>query len=70
MADNCQMLMLVVSYPKILGAVKLLQLRVKGMNTYAMYCIILCNTNVFCFFYTFTKLGQFCFCFVGIVYGV
>ncbi len=37
---------------------------VKGVNTYAMYLF------QFFFFYKFTKLWQFCFCFVNMGYGV
>ncbi len=37
---------------------------VKGMNTYAMYLF------QFFIFNKFTKLWQFCFCFVNMVYGV
>ncbi len=57
---------LVVSYPKRLEAVKVLQLstelRVWRLMQCTYFSFFICNY--------FTKLWQFCFCFVIMVYGV
>ncbi len=63
--DKCWWAKLVASTKKTWGckgaSAKYL---VKGMNTYAMYLF------QFFIFIKFTKLWQFCFCFVNMVYGV
>ncbi len=57
---------LVTSYPKILEAVKVLQLSIELRDWILMQCthfrFLICNK--------FTKLWQFCFCFVIMVYGL
>ncbi len=65
MANNCQMLMSKAcrTKQKSLEAVKVLQLN--GMKVWIYLCNVL--ISVF-FFYKFTKLRQFCFCFVNVVY--
>ncbi len=59
---KCWCTKLVALYPKILEAVKVLQL-----STELRVWILIQCTSVF---YTFTKQLQFCFCFVIMAYGV
>ncbi len=68
LADNCQNLMRKACHikPKKTWDCKGASAKylVNGMNTYAMYLF------QFFIFNKFTKLWQFCFCFVNMVYGV
>ncbi len=74
MADNCLTLMSKACRfkQKRLEAVKVLQLNISSIYYIIQNIRTLMQCTYFIFFIlnTFTKLWQFCFCFVNMVYGV